>query len=303
MDTVAKKTYGADTDYYDRFVNYSHAKTPIYYSNFLSEQYQCHIWLKLESKNTTGSHKDRESQKIICDCLENKKTQLGCASSGNLGMSLAYHAWQVGIGCHVWISPKTSQTITQFLNSFSARIYIENKTLSELYEMSTRKLHQMDAYNANPSHCAAKFEGNAEIAHEIHKQIEHVDTVICPVNNGSLLLGLDKGLAGHVKLIGAYSHVAEANSICGFHQAEGYDAIHFAVEKRHGLLIETQEYELREGTIHLLKHGVFAEPSSSAVIAAIKKYRPKKGEHICCVVSGTGLKSSQAIQDLLLNSI
>lgn len=276
-------------------------KTPLILSEVLSEIFECNVWFKLESTNITGSHKDRECVQIIRECQLTKQTKVGCASSGNLSMSLAYYAWVAGMECHLWVSSKTSSTILEFLNSFGARIYITDQPLCELYEVSNRALKKMGAYNANPGQCSAKIIGNATIANEIHQQLPQVDTVICPVNNGSLLVGLDRGLEDYIRLIGAYSHSTQAKSINAFLRTEGVQTINTILARRQGFLVQTQEVELRQTTIELLKQGIFAEPSAAASIAALKSYTPKSNEHVCCVITGSGLKSGRAIHDLLFH--
>ena len=48
------------------------------------------IYAKLELYNPTGSHKDRESLEIIAFCIKKGIKEVGCASTGNFGISLAY---------------------------------------------------------------------------------------------------------------------------------------------------------------------------------------------------------------------
>jgi threonine synthase len=135
----------------------THLETPMHYSDILSRHYQTHIWLKLELFNSTGTHKDRESRQIVKDCLNSGCQEIGCASSGNFGISLAYHSWQVGLTCHVWVSSKVSKIVSQFLEAFSAHIYMVDASLSDLYEISSEALNRMSAYNANPYYCQSKI--------------------------------------------------------------------------------------------------------------------------------------------------
>jgi threonine synthase len=145
--------------------------------------------------------------------------------------------------------------------------------------------------------------GNATLGKEITKQLDIVDTVIIPVNNGSLFLGIGQTLPPHVQMIGIYSYASLAHSICGYHQAEGTARIQEMVSYHNGALLEATEADLYTGTQYLLKAGIFVEPSSASVIGILPKLKFSPNKHICCVISGSGLKASQSIKQLLNGKI
>ena len=205
--------------------------TPVIRSESLSNKLNREVWLKIEIWNPTGSHKDRESLKIIEECKQRDIHHVGCASTGNFGISLAYYAKISGLQCHVWLSKKgTNPTMLNFLHAFSAEARVLDLGLNELYAESAKEMRRLNIYNVNPGCCPAKIAGNAEIGQEIVEQIKGVNAVVCCINNGSHLLGIAEGIQGSgARIIGVYSHSRYASSIAGFHQAEGTERIQRAV--------------------------------------------------------------------------
>ena len=277
--------------------------TPIIRSEPLSTSLSCDIWLKIEVWNPTGSHKDRESLKIMDECKRRDIRNVGCASTGNFAISLAYYAKISGLKCHVWLSSRRANpTILNFLHAFSAEINSLDVDWDELYARSSEEMHNLNIYNVNPGKCPAKIAGNVEIGQEIIEQLKGVNAIVCCVNNGTHLLGIAEGIRGSgARIIGVYSHSRFASSIRGFNQAEGSDKIREAVSLSGGSLIEATDQDLRSGVLELYKVGIIPEVSSAGVVGILQKMELSRYERVCCVVSGNGLKKPSELQDLFFS--
>jgi len=274
--------------------------TPVIRSKNLSEKFGCDIWLKMELWNPTGSHKDRESLKIIEECRQRNVKDIGCASTGNFGISLAYYAKISGLKCHVWLpSARAYPTVMSLLRAFSAEIHLLDCDLGELYPSSSEEMHTLNIYDFNPGKCPAKIAGNREIGQEIAEQLKDVDTVVCCLNNGTHLLGIAEGVreAG-VHIIGVYSYSGFASGIKGFNQAEGASRIQEAISLSGGSSIEATDKDLRDGILALYNDGIVPEASSAAVVGVLPKVDLSHSKCICCVISGNGLKKPSELQDL-----
>ena len=124
--------------------------TPVIRSENLSAKFGCDIWLKIELWNPTGSHKDRESLKIMEECEGHGISEIGCASTGNFGISLAYYARISGLRCHVWLpSVRAYPTVTDLLRAFSAEIHLLDCDLGELYPSSSEEMRNLNIYDVN----------------------------------------------------------------------------------------------------------------------------------------------------------
>jgi len=275
--------------------------TPVIRSENLSAKFGCDIWLKMELWNPTGSHKDRESLKIMEECRQRNVKDIGCASTGNFGISLAYYAKISGLRCHVWLpSGRAYPTVMNLLRAFSAEIHLLDSDLDELYPRSSEEMRNLNIYDVNPGKCPAKIAGNREIGREIVEQVNDLDTVVCCLNNGTHLLGMAEGVreAG-VRVIGVYSYSEFASGIKGFNQAEGANRIQEAISLSGGSSIEATEQDLRDGVLALFNEGIVPEASSAGVVGVLNKLDLSHCKCICCVISGNGLKKPSELQDLL----
>ena len=274
--------------------------TPVVRSETLSNKFGCDVWLKMELWNPTGSHKDRESLKIMEECRHRGISEVGCASTGNFGISLAYYAKISGLMCHVWLpSGRAYPTVMNLLRAFSAEIHLLDYDLDELYPKSSEEMHNLNIYDVNPGKCPAKIAGNVEIGQEIVEQIKDLDTVVCCLNNGTHLLGIAEGVReARARVIGVYSYSEFASSIRGFNRAEGSGRIQEAVSLSGGNIVEATEQDLRSGVLALYEEGIVPESSSAAVVGIIPKVDLSRSKCICCVISGNGLKKPSELQEL-----
>src|SRR5699024_12486369 len=80
-------------------------KTPLIYSEMLSNKYETSIYLKLEQLNTSGSFKIRgAANKILSLSKTEKKGGITTFSTGNFGRSVAYVGNERGIRAVSYIS-------------------------------------------------------------------------------------------------------------------------------------------------------------------------------------------------------
>ena len=275
--------------------------TPVVKSEKLGRKFGCDVWLKMELWNPTGSHKDRESLKIIEECKQRGISEVGCASTGNFGISLAYYAKISGLKCHVWLpSGRAYPTVMNLLRAFSAEIHLLESDLDVLYPRSSEEMLDLNIYDVNPGKCPAKIAGNVEIGQEIIEQITGVDMVVCCLNNGTHLLGIAEGVRkSGARVIGVYSYSEFASSIRGFNQAEGSKRIQEMVSLSGGSAVEATEQDLRDGVLALYNEGIVPEASSAAVVGVLNKMDLSQCECVCCVISGNGLKKPSELQELI----
>ena len=83
--------------------------TPLTKSKIASQIFKREIFYKHEYLNPTGSHKDRECEYILNKKKNQNFSSVGCASTGNLAISLAYYAKKYNKKCHIWVRKNISK--------------------------------------------------------------------------------------------------------------------------------------------------------------------------------------------------
>ena len=267
--------------------------TPLIFSKKISKHFNKNIWLKLEIYNSTGSHKDRECELMVREAKEKGYKTVGCASTGNLAISLAFFAKKEGLKCLVWlVKKKNNDIVKNYMSAFQSKIIEKKIKLNDLYKESNEYMDRHQIYNANPGKNKLKLEANKKIGDEIKKKIKSLDTVMCSLNNGSHLIGVSKSfLKNKIDIIGCYSKSKLAPSINEYAKAEKKKNILFAVKNEKNL-IKVNSNEIKKASNLLLEEGILAEGAGAASVAALYSIKKKKHNNICCIITGSGLKNS-----------
>tara|TARA_Y100001933_G_scaffold265164_1_gene336234 strand:- start:9011 stop:9868 length:858 start_codon:yes stop_codon:yes gene_type:complete len=246
------------------------------------------ISAKLEYINPTGSHKDRESLLVVEDCLSKGLNSVGCASSGNFALSLAYFAQQAGLVCHIWISSHTSELRKTLLQMYKPNIHESEASLFQLVSISDKIMSNSDIYNANPGMCDLKSYANQSIAMEIVQQSSSITSIYACVNNGTHLLGLAAANTS-LQINGVYTYEPLAASICGFSKVEGFKNINDAISNSSGHLHEADINDISIGQRIAQHNGLIIENASAATIGVAFRHMDPN-TRVCCVLTGSGMK-------------
>lgn len=289
------------------------------------------LYLKDESRNPTGSYKDRASLLVVAKAREAGVRTVCAASTGNAATALAGMCAAVGMECVVLV-PQTAPPakLTQML-IYGARVFPVRGNYDQAFDLSTRACERLGWYNRNTAYNPFTIDGKRTAAFELCAQLGRrpPDSLWVPVGDGVILAGLWKGFKD-LRRLGWIDRLPRLIAV----QADGSDAIVEALENdrpeplpvagahsiadsivveapRNGLMalrdvresggrgVRVTDAEILEGMALLGRHtGLFAEPSSSAAVAALVKEREagRVGEDECAVVllTGTGLKDPAA---------
>lgn len=163
------------------------------------------IYLKLESKNPTGSVKDRTGYALIQDLEQQHLIQKGNtlieSTSGNLGVALAALCKERGYGFVAVIDPKTTSENIAKMQSYSADIeLVTHEDVSGGYLLS--RLERVQALcQRHPNYVWSNQYGNAanpyihyastgpEIYQQLHGQIS---ALFVAVSTGGTLAGVGR---------------------------------------------------------------------------------------------------------------
>lgn len=286
--------------------------TPLIHAKKLGEKIGLrNLYLKDESRNPTGSFKDRP-----ISVGANRGLQLGykvtvTASSGNAAASLAAHSARMGMACVAFVPEHVSPGKAAQLQQYGARV-IRVSGL-EKGEDPTVKMMKItyEKYQWYPCPSFGPFnpyqsEGTKTMAYETAEQLgwRVPDWVFLQVGGGGLLLGNWKGYleleclgftdklprivavqsTGCMPVVRAYKEKMHPHRIKPWERpdtvASGIedpypwdgDSVLEALEKSNGTAVEVTDEEIIETCKALAKtEGIFTTPTGGAGLAGIVK--------------------------------
>jgi threonine synthase len=183
----------------------------IFLSKFLSEKYGREVFVCDETKNPTGSHKDR-SFGVWLEKIKNEGSakDLVISSSGNAAASAAYFAKQFGLPLHIFVSekiaPEKLEKIKKICHSELVSESKDGEILKQVQDDSKITIHlvarpkfeaALAAKNNGWFWLRSSVNGDALLGYEsLAKEIDEINprTVFIPSSSGTLAVGLYKFL-------------------------------------------------------------------------------------------------------------
>lgn len=173
-------------------------ETPLEYSLPLSAMLQCHVYLKLEHMQHTGSFKVRGAMnRLLSLSAQQRARGVVAASSGNHGIAVAFGLHQLGLQGIVFVPEGASATKMNAIRAYGAevRVWGQDCVLTEEYARAYARQHEM--VYISPYNDAAVIAGQGTIGVELHRQLEQLDAVFVSLGGG----GLISGIAGYLKAV------------------------------------------------------------------------------------------------------
>lgn len=278
------------------------------------------IAFKLEFLNPTGSFKDRATAPLISFLLSRGITEAVEDSSGNAGASFAAYAARAGIQGRVYVPSYASGPKRRQIEAYGAELVGVPGPRSEA-AAAVRKAAEEGAVYASHAYLPFGLPGIATIAYELFEELGEVGTIVAPVGQGSLLLGMAQGFAalgatGIIKnqprLVGVQARACAplwalstqgssglawvtegetlAEGVRVLQPARG-DEVLKAVEESGGYFVAVEEEQILPARDSLAHAGLFVEPTSAIVWAALQEIAADLPEPIVLILSGSGLKA------------
>lgn len=306
-------------------VNFNEQKTPLIKAiDFGRRHNLSNLYIKDESKNTTGSFKDKESICVINKAIEWGIDEIFVVSSGNAAVSTAAYAQKAKIKCKCIISENLTFGKKSLINLYKGKLIEKKGNYEDMYKefIDTNE----KGWNCTPGINPIKDEGVKIIGFEIWEEIGVPDTIVVPCGNGTLLYGIYKafkelklmGLTDKLpKLVGVQVRGAAPlknsfdqkrdyvklglipDSVAeGIIAQESYASpkVMLALSETNGCIVEVAEKDI----IHAIKNiisteSLIPEPTSAVVYAAMDKIKFKKRELVVLVQSAGGVKNLEEI--------
>jgi len=312
-------------------INFNEQKTPLILLKKFGKKYsQAHLYVKDESKNPTGSFKDKGAACAVNTALEWGIRELFVVSSGNAALSIAAYAHKADIMCHCLVSKNLSVGKRLLISLYGAKIIEQDGNYEKMYRNSIDNSYP--GWNSTPGINSLHEEGVKIIGFEIWEDIGVPDVIIIPCGNGTLLYGIYKafkeleflGLIDHLpKLIGIQVKNASPlktaletkkdfvqllyipDSIAeGIVAEESYSSpkVMLALQDTHGAVVEVDDLEIKDALQEIIaSETLIPEPTAAAVYAGFKKMSFSSNEKVVLIQTAGGTKNLKEIMEIVIN--
>lgn len=286
-----------------------------------------HLWLKDDSRNPSGSLKDRAS--VIAIMRAGGQT-VACASTGNAASSLATLAASTGLPCVIFVPEHAPRAKIVQLAMCGATVFAVQGSYDQAFDLCIAACQRFGWYNRNTGYNPYLVEGKKTVGLEIAEQLhwEPPDTILVPTGDGCIISGVYRAFEDLQQL-----HLVERIPRLIAVQATGSPALVRALESDGvvraceattvadglavglprngamavrcirasggcGVLVSDEEILAAARGLASLT-GVFAEPSGAASYAGLVRLldegRLARDERVVLLVTGSGLKSVDAV--------
>jgi threonine synthase len=157
------------------------------------------LFVKDESQNPTGSHKDRLNRMTVSAAVLSGAPGIVVSSSGNHGVSAAAYAARAGLPCVLITMPEISPAYAAMAHAYgAAAVAVPAEMRWPLMRQIVAELGFHPVSNITPCHTGHPFgpEGYKPISYEIAAELDCAPAaVFVPTGYGELLFGIYKGFA------------------------------------------------------------------------------------------------------------
>lgn len=291
------------------------------------------IWLKDETRNPSGSFKDRLISAALGRAIAMGVKGVVCASSGNAGAATAAYAARAGVPAIIIVPAHTPMGKVTQIAAHGAVLLLVEGHYSRSYDLARALAEEHGFANLtttfiNPYAVA----GLTEVGSEIFAQFGNAapSHVLIPTGSGPLVKGVWQGLLdaggttrlvavqaeGCAPIVQAFETDAEQVTAWGMpdtiasgisdpligYERDGTYTLRL-VRESGGLALSVSDDELRTAMRSLARlEGVYAEPTGASPIAALPRLVTEghlpAGARVVCLITGHGFKDGKAYQEM-----
>jgi len=296
------------------------------------------LYIKNDSVNPTFSFKDRPAGVAVSRAKEIKLKAVGCASTGNLASATAAHAAKAELPCYIFAPSDIEHVKISQALSYGAEFVTVDGTYDDANRVASVIGDSKGIGIVNINMRPYYVEGSKTLAFEVAEQMnwQVPDHLIIPVGSGAMLNAICKGFeelerlgfinnVANLKITAAQPHGCapvvsafkrKSNDVIPVERPEtiakslaiGDPGDGSYVLKRlrqyNGIAEEATDEEIIDGILRLAKtEGIFTEPAGGVSVAVLRKLiedgEIDNDETVVCYITGNGLKSTEAIIDVL----
>jgi len=285
-------------------------RTPAVRAPSLIERSGANVWLKLETRQRTGSFKDRGAANRLLQLSESeRKHGVIAMSAGNHAQAVAYQGTRLGIPTTIVMPEPTPFTKVRRTEAFGAKVVLTGEGLTEAGEYATRVAAERNLTLVPPYDDARIVAGQGTAGLEFVADFPDLDVLLVPVGGGGLIAGVAlaaKHLKPSIEIIGVQTEQYPSlqrvlNGLPPLHGdatiAEGIAVksigqIPLAIVRElvsDVILVSDQAIEFSIHTL-LEEEKLLAEGAGAAGVAALLEHRDRfRGRNVGIVMTGGNL--------------
>ena len=289
------------------------------------------LWLKDDSRNPSGSTKDRASWLVAAKALEYGREIIATASTGNAATALAAVCAASGQRAVVLVPAGAPRAKLVQMLAYGATVVPVEGSYDDAFELCCLACREFGWYNRSTALNPFTIEGKKTLALEIAPELPDgpPDAVVVPAGDGVITAGVAKGFAdlvawgrleraprlvivqpeGSAALVDALDRGADsvrpvpgATSVADSLVVKSPRNARLAlrrIRESGGGGVTVSDAAIVEAISRLARlTGVFAEPAAAASLAgleaALSKDLIERDERVVLLITGSGLKDPDA---------
>ena len=171
--------------------------TPLVYNEWLSKQYDCQIYLKLENMLPIGSFKMRgATYKISQLTLAQKKQGVLAVSAGNHAQGVAWAANRFKVKASIIMPEGSPLTKIRNTEALGATVILKGQNIEECFLIAQEMMKKKKMIFVHPFHDPLVIAGQGTVAFELLEQLPDVDYVFSSIGGGGLVSGIGQVIKG-----------------------------------------------------------------------------------------------------------
>ncbi|MBN2796091.1 MAG: threonine synthase [Clostridia bacterium] len=291
------------------------------------------LLIKNDGMSFSGSYKDRASIIAINRAIEEKNEHIFCASTGNAASSLALLNAHTHMKTSIFVPKKIPKGKLAQLMAAGADVKLIDASYDEVFDLSLAIGLKNNWYTRHSAINPYLLEGKKTGAFEIIVQNDYIvpDYCFVAVGDGTIISGICKGFEEFHKLklidrlpiiIGVQAKGSNtlkkvfdqgppfepmdeivstvADSISVGNPRDVIKACTY-LSRVGGRMIDVSDEAILNSIVLLASEtGVFSEPAGAAAVAGYLSIQNEipEDQSVCLIITGNGLKDTDAISDL-----
>lgn len=283
--------------------------SPLLFNPWLSEIFDCKLYLKMENMQPIGSFKIRgATYKISRLSAAQRKRGVIAASAGNHAQGVAWGSRTLGADALI-VMPKTAPLMKiQNTRALGAEIVLEGYNYDDAYQAALGIARKTGRVYVHAFEDPDVIAGQGTIGLELLDQLPDLDMVLSSIGGGGLLAGTAiaiKGLRPRTRLIGCQASGAntmfrslrsgkpEKPNPCetfadGINVARASKAVFEILKPRLDGCVEVDDEAIAAAILTLMeKAKTIAEGAGAVPLAALEKLRKGiRGKNVVLIITG-----------------